>query len=155
MQISSELVVFLTAMTPLGELRAALPLALISYKMAWIKAYALSVIGNMVPIFLWLLFLKYIYRMLAKKSKIVESFFEWFFNRTRRRFVGKYEKWGKLALVLFVAIPLPITGAWTGGTAAWLFGYKYGESIILICLGVLIAGLIVSLITLSGINLLI
>ncbi len=155
MQLSPELTVFLTAMTPIGELRAALPLALLGYKMEWWRAYSLSVAGNLVPIFLWLLFLKYIYRLLASRSKKIESFFEWFFERTRRRFRGKYEKWGKLALVLFVAVPLPITGAWTGGAAAWLFGFRYTESMFLIGLGVLIAGLVVSLITLSGISLLI
>ncbi len=153
MSLSPELTVFLTAMTPIGELRAALPLALLVYKMAWFKAYILSVAGNIAPIFLWWLFLKYVYKILAIRFKKVNVFFNWFFARTRNRFSRKYEKWGKMALVIFVAIPLPITGAWTGATAAWLFGFKYAESMWLVSLGVLIAGLVVSLITLSGVGL--
>jgi len=62
-------------------------------------------------------------------------------------------KWGKLALVIFVAIPLPLTGAWTGSLAAFLFGFKKKEAFWLIVLGVLIAGIIVSFLTILGVKL--
>ena len=88
------------------------------------------------------------------KFKIFNEFFSWLFERTRKKFEGKYNKWGKLALVIFVAIPLPVTGAWTGSVAAWLFNFKYWESILLILLGVCISGVVVSLISLGSIGLL-
>ena len=144
-----EIKTLLTAMAPIGELRVALPIALLSYKISIVPAYILSVIGNMIPVFLLLLFWKYFVEILMKYSKTFNKFFNWLFERTRKKFEGKYKKWGKLALIIFVAIPLPITGAWTGSVAAWLFNFKYWESIGLIFLGVCISGIIVTLISLG------
>ncbi len=145
-----EIKTLLTAMTPIGELRVALPIALLSYKMSVVPAYFLSVLGNIIPVFFLLLFWKYFVKFLMQNFKICEKFFNWLFERTRKKFKNKYEKWGKLALVLFVAIPLPMTGAWTGSVAAWLFNFKYWESILLIFLGICISGVIVSLLSLGG-----
>ena len=139
-------------MAPLGELRVALPIALISFKMNIVSAYLIAVLGNILPIFLLLLFWRYLSGFLMTHFKIFNKFFNWLFLRTRKKFENKYNQWGKLALVIFVAIPLPITGAWTGSVAAWLFGFKYWESIVLIFLGICLAGLIVSLITFSGLS---
>ena len=70
------------------------------------------------------------------------------FARTRKRFSVKAEKYGKfIALVLFVAIPLPITGAWTGSAAAFLFGIPFSRSFPAVIIGVLIAGIVVTLTT--------
>ena len=150
--MSNEILIFLSAMVPIGEIRVALPIALVAYKMNIASAYLLAVAGNMVPVFLLLLFWRYLAEWLIAKSKVGRNFFEWLFERTRNRFADKYARWGKLALVIFVAIPLPITGAWTGTLAASLFGFKYWESIGLIFLGVLISGVIVGLLTLGGIG---
>ena len=153
MEWSNELTIFLTAMTPIGELRAALPVAILAFKMDLISSYILSVIGNIVPVFFLLLFWRFLAKLLMDNFDFFNKFFEWLFERTRKKFQAKYEKWGKLALIIFVAIPLPITGAWTGSLAAWLFGYKYLESVGLIFLGILMSGVIVSLLILGGINL--
>lgn len=140
-------------MAPIGELRVALPIALINYKMNLVPAYGWSILGNILPVFFLLFFWRYLAELLMSRFKFFNQFFNWLFARTRKKFQGKYEKWGKIGLVIFVAIPLPMTGAWTGSLAAWLFGFKYWESIGLILLGVAIAGIIVSIITLGGINL--
>jgi len=145
-----EIKTLLTAMAPIGELRLALPIALLSYKINIVTAYILSTIGNIIPVFLLLVFWRYFVKILMKYSKMCNRFFNWLFERTRKKFVGKYEKWGKLALVLFVAIPLPITGAWTGSVVAWLFDFKYWEAIGLIFLGVCISGIIVTALSLSA-----
>ncbi|MBU4482226.1 small multi-drug export protein [Candidatus Parcubacteria bacterium] len=145
-----EIKTLLASMVPVTELRVALPVALLSYKMSIVPAYVLSVIGNIIPVFLLLLFWKYFVKFLMQNSKTCEKFFNWLFERTRKKFEGKYNKWGKLALILFVAIPLPVTGAWTGSVAAWLFNFKYWESIGLIFLGICISGVIVSLLSLGG-----
>ena len=152
MTFPPEIATILTALTPIGELRVALPIALINYKMSIVPAYFLSVLGNIIPVFLLLLFWRYLAKFLMQYSQICDKFFNWLFERTRKKFEGKYKKWGKLALIIFVAIPLPITGAWTGSLAAWLFDFKYWESIILILLGVMISGLIVTLVSLGGLN---
>ena len=153
MGLSPEISTLLTAMTPIGELRIALPVAIASYKMNIGVAYFLSVLGNMLPVFVLLLFWRYLVKFFIKNFKICDKFFNWLFSRTRKKFEGKYEKWGKLALILFVAIPLPITGAWTGSVAAWLFGFRYWESVGLIFLGVLISGVVVTVLTIGGVGL--
>lgn len=82
----------------------------------------------------------------------MKKFFNWLFNRTRKKTQAKIEKYGSLALILFVAIPLPYTGAWTGSLAAWLFGIPFKKSILNIFIGILIAGIIVTVTTLSVLN---
>lgn len=152
-EFSQEVKVLLTAMVPMGELRVALPLALISYRMSLAVAYVLSVLGNIIPVFFLLLFWRYAAEYCQRKFKICDRFFKWLFERTKKKFEGKYQRWGKLALVIFVAIPLPGTGAWTGSLAAWIFGFKYWESLILNFIGVCLAGIIVGLLTIGGLNL--
>ncbi len=154
MLLHQFLIIFLTAMTPVGELRAALPLAVLFYKWAWLPAYLVSVAGNILAALIWWYFLEYSYEFLIRKSGWARRFFNWWLPRTRTKFVKHYERWGEVALVLFVAIPLPVTGAWTGVTAAWLFGFKFRTAITGMALGVVLAGLAVSFLLWGGLNLL-
>jgi uncharacterized membrane protein len=137
------------AMLPIAELRVSIPVALTAYQLTPVAAFVYSVIGNIIPVFFIIPLLGPISSFLMKRSKIAERFFAWLFDRTRRKFTGNYQKYGSLALVVFVAIPLPVTGAWTGAVAAWLFGIPYRRAVWLILLGVIGAGLIVSAISLG------
>ena len=102
----------------------------------------------MIPVIPWLLFLNYVQSKLMW-FKPIQLFFTWLFNRTRRK--GKLvEQYETLGLMLFVAIPLPITGAWTGCIAAFIFGIKFRHAILAIFYGVLIAGAIVTSLTKLG-----
>jgi len=141
---------FLLAMTPIGEVRVALPVALAIYKMNWLLAYFISVIGNMLPIVFLLLFLGPVSSWLSKNFKIFNKFFTWLFERTRKKTTSQIEKYGDLALMIFVAVPLPFTGAWTGAIVAFLFGITFKRSLVFITLGVAIAGLIVLILTKMG-----
>jgi uncharacterized membrane protein len=108
----------------------------------WYYAFFLAVIGNMLPVPFILLFLEAITRLLSRVA-VFKRFFNWLFERTMRR--GKIvQKYKRIGLILFVAIPLPITGAWTGSLAAVLFGIKFKQAFISILIGVLIAGIIVT-----------
>ncbi|PIY78741.1 MAG: ligand-binding protein SH3, partial [Parcubacteria group bacterium CG_4_10_14_0_8_um_filter_35_7] len=78
----------------------------------------------------------------------------WLFKRTRSRHSRKFKKWKSLALIVLVAIPLPMTGAWTGSIAAFIFGISYFKALGLIFLGVVIAGLIVTLASMGTLNIL-
>jgi uncharacterized membrane protein len=71
----------------------------------------LSVIGNMIPIFFILLLLKYFVKIFSKWS-FFKKIFDWIYLRSEKAFSKNYAKWGKFGLILFVGIPLPITGAW-------------------------------------------
>ena len=142
---SPEFVTVLVAMIPIAELRVSLPLALGTYDFSLFSAFFYSFIGNMIPVFFILWFLEPVSNFLIKHSRFFRKFFDWLFERTRRRFKKSSKRYGVLiALMLFVAIPLPVTGAWTGSVAAFLFGVSYRKAILAIALGVIVAGIIVS-----------
>ncbi len=135
--------VVLTAMTPISELRGAIPLALFELGMSPLQAYTYSVLGNMLPVIPLLLFLEPVSNWL-RRYVIFDRFFTWLFARTRR-YNKRMEKYGALGLASFVAIPLPMTGAWTGCAVAFVFGIRFKYAFPTILAGVLIAGLVVTL----------
>jgi uncharacterized membrane protein len=141
--------VFLTALTPIGELRASIPLGLtVFHQPIWI-VFIVSVIGNIIPpMFILWLFPKFA-KWSMEKSKFMNKFLNWLFERTRKKAKDKIEKYGDIALIIFVAIPLPNTGAWTGALAAWLFGIPFKKAVLNIFYGVLIAGVVVTIITIG------
>ena len=144
--------IFFTAMTPIGELRASIPLGLTILHQPWFLVFIVSVIGNMIPpIFILWLFPKFS-GWLMNHSKLMNRFLNWLFERTRKKAHDKIEKYGDLALIIFVAIPLPNTGAWTGTLAAWLFGIPMKRALPNILYGVIIAGVFVTIITAGLIN---
>ena len=141
----------LIAMLPISELRGAIPYAL-SCGMSWQQAYVWSVVGNFIPVIPLLLFLEPVSELLSRRYPRWRRFFNWLFVRTRRRgrLVERYEA---LGLVLFVGIPLPVTGAWTGTVAAFLFGVRFKYALPAIILGILLAGTVVTLASLGVITL--
>ena len=141
---------------PLTELRGSIPLAWMNADWAWPwwKIYLLAVAGNLLPVPFLLWFLEPVSRFL-RRWNIFDRFFDKLFEKTRKRVGTKIEKYEALGLTLFVAIPLPVTGAWTGSAAAFLFGIPKRLAFPAIALGVAIAGGLVTLImsgTLAGIG---
>jgi len=147
--ISYELQTFIIAATPIIELRGAIPIALFNYELSITSAFIFSVLGNIFPVIFILLFFEKVSNFLSQKSKLFKRFFDWLFARTRKKHQGNYERFRDLFLVIFVSIPLPITGAWTGSLCAFLFGIPFKRAFPLISLGVIIAGVIVTLISLG------
>jgi len=145
-----EFQVFLLSMTPIGELRAAIPVGLIAYKLNWLEVYIISVMGNLVPVVFLLLFLKPASDLLAKKFPFMEKFFGWLFERTREKHKKVIDKHGWWGLATFVAIPLPITGSWTGTLLAFLTGMSFKKAFSAIALGVITAGVIVTTVIKAG-----
>ena len=144
------LITLLWAMAPVSELRVAIPYAW-SQGMNHVLAYVLSVTGNIIPVIPLLLFLGPVSKFL-RRFRLFDKFFSWWFSRTlkRSRLVEEYEA---LGLVLFVMIPLPVTGAWTGSAVAFLLGIRFRFAFPAIILGVLLAGIIVSFATKVGFSL--
>ena len=146
--ICEELIVVIAAALPILELRGALPIAIYLFHMPWYWALCLAVIGNLIPVPFLLLFLE----SLAKGVSRTESgkkVVDWVFQRTRQR--GRIiERYERIGLTLFVAIPLPVTGAWTGSIAAFVFGLKFNRALLYIFFGVVIAGGIVTTLCLLG-----
>ena len=145
---SKELVVLIISALPIFELRGALPVAINLFHLPWYHALLLAITGNLLPVPVILLFLDAISRFLSKVS-FFDRFLQWLFEHTRKR--GRVvERYERIGLALFVAIPLPVTGAWTGSLAAVLFGLKFKHAILSIFIGVFIAGTIVTCLCLLG-----
>ncbi|MCK4354962.1 small multi-drug export protein [Candidatus Parcubacteria bacterium] len=145
----AELQTFFIAMTPIGELRASIPVALEVYHLPVKTAFVFSVLGNMVPVVFLLLLLGPASEYLSHRWYRFNRFFVWLFDRNRKNHQKKFEVWKELALVILVAIPLPFTGAWTGSICAFIFRIPFKKALPLIFLGVLIAGVIVTTLTLK------
>lgn len=141
--VAKEIIVFVISMIPVLELRGSI-LAAGFLKMEFLSTFIIAVLGNMLPIPFILLFIDKIFEWL-KKTKLKNAV-EKLENRALSK-SGQIQKYGKLGLFLFVAIPLPGTGAWTGALAASLLRMKPKDSIWPIFFGVVAAGLVMSLIS--------
>ncbi len=146
--LPKEYAVLLMGAAPVGELRVAIPLGLY-LGLSPVKTFIIAVVGNIIPVLPILFFLKPISDRL-RQFKIFARFFDWLFERARKKAVSvqKYEFWG---LAIFVAIPLPMTGAWTGAIIASLFKMRIRDAFISITIGVIGAGIIVSTLCILGI----
>jgi uncharacterized membrane protein len=148
MTLTDFLQVFFTAAAPISELRGAIPLAILELDMSWQLAFPVAFAGNLLPVPFLLLFLGPVSKFLSKIG-LFERILSWIFRLSRRR-GGLIERHGAIGLVLFVAIPLPVTGAWTGSIVAFLLGLSFWRAFPAIVLGVVIAGVIVTTLTVIG-----
>ncbi|MFW5885335.1 MAG: COG2426 family protein [Patescibacteria group bacterium] len=147
--VPPEISTMIISMTPVFELRGAIPVGIGVYKMTVAETFIWSVLGNIVPVIVLVFFLEKVTGFLMKHFKFWRRFFEWLFERTRRRAGDKIDKYGDWGLFFLVAIPLPVTGGWTGSLAAFLFGIKKKKSIPIISLGIFTAGVIVTILTIG------
>lgn len=148
--IPPVLAVFLMATIPVAE-KAALPIALQVYHLPVWQAFVLAFVGSILPVTFVLWCAEPITKYLMQ-WKFFNKLFSWIFKHTREKFYNKYEKWGTVALIIFVSTPLPITGIWTGAVAAWLFGIKFRYALLYIGIGAIIAGIITTLLTMGAIK---
>jgi len=145
--INKELAVVALAALPISELRGAIPLA-IAMDFSPVKAYVLAFLGNLLPVAPVFFLLQPIADRLRHIPSF-EKFFNWLFERTKKK-AKLVEKFEALGLILFVAIPLPVTGAWTGCVAATLFKIRFRYAFPAIVIGVALAGIIVLALSLIG-----
>ena len=139
---SKELVLIIVSALPIVELRGAIPLAINLFDFSWYYALLLAIMGNLIPVPLLLLFFGTISRRLSKIG-IFKRWFHWLDELARRR--GKIvERYKRIGLILLVAIPLPVTGAWTGSLVATILEVKLKQALLSIFIGICIAGVIVT-----------
>ena len=142
--LGPQLGVFICSMLPIIELRGAVPLGAV-LGMPWWQSYIISVIGNMVPVPFVLLFIRKILDfMLKSKIKFFNKIATWLNNKAEKN-RGKIEKYSFWGVCLFVAIPLPVTGAWTGSLVAATIEMKFWKAVLSALFGVMIAGVIMTL----------
>ncbi len=138
------------SMLPFIELRGAMPAAIRVFGFPWALAITLSIIGNLLPIPFIMVLFQHVEKFLRRWS-IFDRFFEWLFQRTRAKGERKLQVWGDIGLILFVAVPFPVTGAWTGTLVAYLLKLNRFRSFLCIFVGVVIAGFIMTVVSYSHI----
>jgi uncharacterized membrane protein len=148
MELREILWVVLISATPIGELRAGIPYAYFVYDFPWYYAFLFSVVGNLLPVPLILLFLDRVTRFLGRVG-LFDRVIKWVFEHTRRR-GERIKRVEGIGLALFVGVPLPVTGAWTGSLVAFLFGIERKRAFLYITLGVFLAGAIVTVLCVTG-----
>ena len=150
------LITLLISMIPFIELRGSIPVGIAIYKLNIFLVYLISILGNIIIIHIILLGIKQILKLLEniKLTKKLVTLIE----EKGKKAWDKILKSGKnkvyYGLFLFVAIPLPGTGAWTGSLAASFLDLDFKKSFLSIALGVITAGIIIFILSVVGINIL-
>ena len=131
--------IFFWSAVPWIEARYVVPLlAMEVFGWEWWQAFPVAVAGTMLPVPFILLFFKFVEKFL-RNFKFWTRIMDWLFAKTRKRADSKIRRYEYLGLILFVAIPLPFTGAWTGSLIAYLFDLKFSKSLLTIFVGVIIS----------------
>ena len=141
---SKDVIIFIISLMPILELRGGL-LAASLLDVEFIRAAIICILGNVLPIPFVLLFLKYVLDILSK-WKVTKKIVNWLEKKVQDK-REQIDKYGYLGLMLFVGIPLPGTGAWTGALLAVMLGLDRKKSFICILLGVLMAAIIMSILS--------
>ena len=140
--------ILLCSMLPILELRGGIPLGhYLLGSSQWAAIYAWATVGNFLPVIPILKLLGPGERLLRRFGPF-DRLFDWLFLRTEKR-AGVIRRYGSLGLILFVAVPAPMTGAWTGAVAAYLMKLPLRYSLPCIVVGILIAGAVVTLASLG------
>jgi uncharacterized membrane protein len=157
--MSTTVILFWTAVLsfmPISELRGAIPFA-VANNIPWYWAYLFAItINALVAPACWI-FLATVHKLLygtrpEKGISWYKNFFDRFVERARKKLSAGFEKWGWLGIAVFVAIPLPLTGAWTGTLGAWVLGVSRRRTMLAVIFGVLTAGAIVTTVVMLGIE---
>jgi uncharacterized membrane protein len=143
MDLTTLLAASFLSLLPISELRGAIPFAVMRGMDLFQSAILCTLVNATVPLIAFV-FLSTLHRLFYA-IPLYKKLFDTFIEKARSKVRPKVEKYGYLGLMFFVAIPLPITGAWTGALGAWVLGMNKKKASVAIICGVLVAGIIVSL----------
>jgi uncharacterized membrane protein len=142
------ILVFLVSMVPIVELRGAIPIALDGFHLALIPSFLVSIIGNMIPVPIIYLFARKVLEW-GKDKRLIGKFCTWCLTKGERAGNKLQKSIGKkgtfVALLLFVGVPIPGTGAWTGTLAASFLDLDFKKTVIAVMCGVMLAGIIMAI----------
>ena len=143
--VGEEWCLFFCSMIPIIELRGAIPMGYF-LGLPWWQSYIISGLGNMLPVPFILLFINRVIRwMSGSKIKLFNKVSNWLLAKADKN-TAKIEKYGFWGVCFFIAVPLPITGAWTGSLVSATIGLKFWRAMLSALLGVMIAGAIMTII---------
>ena len=147
-KIFKYIIVFLVSMVPIVELRGAIPIALDVYHLKLVPSFIICIIGNMLPVPIIYLFARKVLEW-GKDKRVIGKFCTWCLTKGERAGKKLNKSIGKkgtfAALLLFVGIPIPGTGAWTGTLAASFLDLDFKDTVISVMCGVLLAGIIMAI----------
>lgn len=147
LHIPAQLAVFLIAMLPFTESQASIPVGIGVFGMHPIEAFIWSFIGNALVTLPIMFFLHYTVRFLMKHVSVANRFFTWLFDHTQKKHSKHFQLYGEIGLMLFTAIPFPVSGAWSGTLAAYVFGFPRKPTFWFIAAGLFISCIIVTLVS--------
>jgi len=148
--MNSLIYAIIISLLPIAELRGGIPYAYLSGNPIWLS-YLVCVTANFFVGPIVFLFLETLHKLLIRWS-FYEKLFNRFIQRVRQKTSHLIDRYGFWGVTLFVAIPLPVTGAYTGSVAAWLFGLDRKKSLLAVLAGVCISGIVVSSILYFGLE---
>lgn len=143
------LYLFSITMLPAVELRGSIPYGILALKMSWLEVFIICTLANILiaPIF-WL-FLHYLL-FLFQKINVINNLYQRWEASSQRKLEPYIKKYGILGLAIFIGVPLPGTGVYTGVLGAYLLGFKFKDALITSILGAIMAGIIVTAVIVSG-----
>lgn len=145
-----EIATFFMSMIPFGELRLSIPVGVFVYHLHPLEALFISVVGNVLPVLLILILADKFHAWVSKKSGFLADGWIKTLNRAQEKFSGDYQKYGLIGLMIFIGIPIPGTGAYTGALAAFVFGIPFKKSWPYVFAGILVAGILTLLVTVGA-----
>ncbi len=151
--LKKYIIIFLVSMVPLLELRGAIPFS-VGFGLPSIPSFIICVIGNMLPVPVIFWFARRVLEW-GKDKKVIGGFFTWCLEKGEKGGKKLTEKAGRgvyVALFLFVGVPLPGTGAWTGTLAASFLDLEWKKSVVAVMAGVVLAGLIMYLVSIGALG---
>ena len=143
------IIIILISMIPVIESRGSIPYGILVLNLPWYNVVFVSIIANFLITIPIIYLLDPVSRYLRDKFHIAEKFFNWLFTRSRKkgRIINRLKF---LGLILFIGIPLPITGAWTGCVAANIFGLSKFRTLLGVFLGILLSVMVITGLSLTG-----
>lgn len=143
------LTIIILAATPIFESRVSVPLAIALYDFPAWQAIFLTVVGSSIPAISLPIILERLENPCRKAWSWCDRMFDWVRGHVQRRYTQRYQVLGTIGLILFVAIPLPMTGIWTGALAAWVFRLRKRTAIPALLVGATISSMVVAAATLG------
>jgi len=139
----------LMTMVPFLELRASIPFGILILSMDWIPVFIVCVISNIILGMILFPFIQYIVDI-ATRIRFIDNIYKRYVARTQQRIKKYVDKYGWLGVAIFIGVPLPGSGVYSGSLGAYLIGLQYKRFIIANIIGVIIAGVIVTIASLFG-----
>lgn len=141
--LTAELTVFFTAMLPFLDMKLAIPVGM-ELGLSSTTSVLIATIGSILPAAIFLAVIGPIAEFARKFILPLDIFLQKLFNKTRKQHTKRFNRYGSLAVIAFIAVPLPGSGSIAGSLIAFIFGVKYWKSLLIVTIGTIFSGILIS-----------